>query len=144
MSLNKYYCSAVIYPSLIAILLTSAFSVIDNHDYQSEWLTPNSVIFISILTVILYSLLICGLALTIFLNRYEKIGGNPLLKTLSWFLLPGGCISIALLNDISHRLKYEMEFDTSFIYVLLLNVPFILGIIRSYLKFTRTDSAELN
>lgn len=139
MLLNKYYRIGVIYPSVVVVLLTIVFSIINDHNYKSEWLTAESVIFMSIITAIIYCLLISGLSLTIFLNKNRKVHTSKILTIITWFLLPFGCITIVLIHDIKHRLKYDSEFGSDFLHLLLMNVPFIFGLIWTYTKFRKNN-----
>lgn len=139
MALYQHYRNAVIYPSFSVVLLMIVFSTIDNYNYKSEWLTAGSVIFMSIVTGIIYSLFISGLSLTIFLNKHEKFRTNNTLTALTWFLLPFGCIATVFIHDIRHRLQYETEFGSDFMYLLLMNIPFIFGLIWSYIKFRKNN-----
>ena len=144
MTLYKYYRNAVIYPSLLMILLTMGYSVIDNYHYESDWLTADFLIFIALGTSIGYSLIISGLSLTIFLNKYEKVRSNKVLNALSWFFLPFGCIAIVFVYDIYLRQKYEVGFRSDFMYLLLMNIPFIFGLIWTYIKFQRSTYSPEN
>ena len=139
MSLVQHYRNAVLYPSLVIILLSIIFSIIDNYNYKSEWLTAESVIFLSIVTAIVYSLIISALSLTIFLNKFEKVKVNNVLTALSWFLLPFVFITIVFIHEIRVRVNYEEEFGSDFIYVLILNIPFIVGLIWSYFRYRKIN-----
>lgn len=139
MALSKYYRIGVIYPSVVVILLTTIFSIINNFNYKSEWLTAESVIFMSVIIATIYSILISVLSLTIFLNSHAKVNTSKILTALTWFLLPFGCIAIVLIHDIKHRLKYENGFGSDFMQLLLLNVPFIFGLIWTYIKFRKNN-----
>jgi len=86
MKVNQHYKQAVFYPFIVVMLFTFVFSIFDNYNYKSEWLTAGSVIMLSIFWAFLYSLFICGLSLTILLNKFEKIRTNSLMAILSWFL----------------------------------------------------------
>jgi len=142
MSLNRYYKIAALYPSLFVMATVIIFSIIDNHDYKSEWLTADSVIFLSIAYAFVYCLIICGLSATIFLTRFEKIRTSTILTVLSWFLLPFSFIAIVFIHEISFRIKYESKFGDDFIYVLILNLPFVFGLIWSYLRYRKSISAS--
>ena len=146
MTLAQYYRNAVIYPAILVFFIISVFSIIDNSDYQSEWLTAESVIIMSIVYSLVYSLLICGLATTIFLNKYEHLNQSLIWSALSWFLLPLGCIAVTLIHDINHRTKYESGFGSDFIYLLILTTPFIISLSWTFVKYriTRLPSTKAN
>jgi len=134
---NQYFKNTILYSSLIMIVVMIIFSIVDNYDYKSEWITANFVIFTSIITAILYSLIIGLLSLPIFLNRIERIRRNLILRILSWFLFPFGFIAIVFIHEIRFNIKYnESKFENDFVYVLILNIPFIIGLIWGFLSFS--------
>jgi hypothetical protein len=121
------------------------FSIVDNYDYKSEWLTADFVIFTSIITAIIYSLKIAFLSLTLLLNKIKKIREVLILRILSWFLFPFGFMTIVFFHEIGYDIKYdESEFGYSFIYILIMNILFIIGLIWGFLSFSnylKTNSA---
>ncbi len=143
MSLNRHYKQAVFFPFIIVMLSTIVFSIVDNYNYKSEWLTADSVIMISIIWAFVYSLVIGLLSLTIFLNKFERIKKNELFMVLCWFLLPFGFIAIIINHEINFKLQYEAgKFGNDFIYLIILNVPFVIGLIWSYFNYINTSSAN--
>jgi hypothetical protein len=142
MTLSGYYKKAIFYPSIIIILFTIVFSIIDNYDYKSEWLTADSAISLSILTALFYCLIVSLLSLTIFLNKFKKIKESKTLTFLCWFLLPFGFITIVFIHEINFKLKYQEKFGDDFVYVIILNIPFVLGIIWSYLKYRKMNCGQ--
>src|SRR5688572_14236208 len=100
MTLNKYYRQAVVYPFICVMALVITFSIVDNYNYKSEWLTADSVIFMIVLWGFFYSVIVCVLSLTIFLNKIEKVKDNTFLNLLSWFLLPLSFITLVLNHEI--------------------------------------------
>lgn len=124
------------------MLFTSVYSIIDNYNYKSEWLTASSVISMQITFTFLYSLIISCLSLTIFLNKFEKIRSNSFWGSLSWFLLPFSFIIIVIVHEVNFSLKYEGKLGSDFNYYIILNVPFIIGLIWSYIKYRNTIIAE--
>ena len=142
MTLNRQYRQAILYPFVAVILCTLIYSTLDNYNYKSEWLTAGSVIFLSVIWAFLYSLIISGFALTIFLNKFEKVRTNNLLVILSWFLLPFSFIGVIINHEITFEMKYESgKLGSDFIYVLILNVPFTVGLIWSYFKYRKINRA---
>jgi hypothetical protein len=134
---NVYFKNTILYPSLIVIVVMVVFSRIDNYGYKSEWFTADVGIFISIITAIIYSLIIGLLSLPIFLNRIERVRKNLLLRILSWFLFPFGFIAIVFTHEIIFSIKYtELTSWNNFVYVLILNIPFIIGLIWGFLSFS--------
>ncbi len=135
MTLSGIYTRSVIYPSLILLLVVTVFSIIINRDYKSEWLTREAAIEMDIIAALVYSLLICLLALTVFLNRYESVRSNTYLSALSWFLAPGALICSMFGKAINHYFAvgtpYEIEFAIAF------NLPFAIGLIWGFRRFRR-------
>jgi hypothetical protein len=137
MTLNQYYKQAILYPLLVIVPSIIAYSIIDNYTYKSEWLTADSVISIAIITAFIYCLIISLLSLSIFLNKYELVQRNHILTFLSWFLLPFGFISIVFIHEISFSIEFHTKLGSDFIYVIILNLPFIFGIIWNYIKYIK-------
>jgi len=138
MTPNECYKKVTLYPSILVILVTIVFSVIDNHDYKSEWMTADSVIYLSIVTAIIYCLIISALSTTILLNKFDTIKDNPVLNFLTWFLLPYGFITVFIFHEVNSKIQYDQEFGSDFAYVLILNFPFIVGLIWTYYKYRRS------
>ena len=137
-TLKKYYTIAVIFPSIIVIIAIIIFSIIDTIGYKSEWLTRESVVFAETIFCMVYCAIICILALTIFLNLIEKIRKNIFFSICSWFLLPISFISIVINHEIWFAIEHNAgKIKSDFIPVILLNVPFVFGLIYSYVKFLK-------
>jgi len=137
MTLNEHYKKAVLFPSIFVFVAATVFSIIENYDYKSEWLTADTVIFLSIGTAFIYCLIFSLLSLTIFLNRFNKVKENSWLNFLSWFLLPVGFMTIVFVHEITFKIKYNEKFDSDFVYVVILNLPFLFGLIWSYLLYKK-------
>jgi len=134
--LKKYYIIAAIIPAIIGIIATSIFSIIDTIGYKSEWLTRESAIFMDIIFSTVYCGVICILSLTIFFNQFEKVRKNIFLRICSWFLLPFSFITMVFIHEINvEKIKY-------FIPLILLNVPFILGLVFSYVIFLKKQNLQ--
>ncbi len=136
MKLRRYYMRGVILPAIISISLTGILSIFDNYNYKSEWLTSDAVLFMSLLVAIFHSCIICMLSLTIFLNnKISKPGG---IKTfLSWFLLPGAWILIVVYKTSIHRIYYEPETTEQLFYLITLFLPFVTGLLCTYIVFIK-------
>jgi hypothetical protein len=130
---------AILYPSLIAVLSVVVFSIIDNRNYKSEWLTADTVIMLTTGTALVYSAIISLLSLTIFLNKSAQIKHNTLFSFLSWFLLPFGFMLTVIVREALFKIKSGEKFDSDVIYVALLNLPFIVSHIWAYRRY-RKDS----
>ena len=99
--LKKCYKTAVIIPAIIGIVAITIFSIIDTIGYKSEWFSRESVIYIEFVFSIVYCSIICILALTIFLNLFEKVRKNLFLRIFSWFLLPSSFISMVIIHEFN-------------------------------------------
>jgi hypothetical protein len=142
MNLFYYYRKAVIYPSIFILFFCIVYSIIDN--YNSE--LPKSVIIMSILPSLIFSLLICVLSLTIFLNKFKTLNANLIWNILTWFLLPLVYITIILIHDINNRIRYEFGFGKDFIYLLIMTIPFVIGLCWTFIKYRQkatTDKTQL-
>ena len=135
MKLFNYYRKAVLYPSIFILFFCIVYSFIDN--YKSDPLTFKSVIQMSILPSLIYSLLICGLSLTIFLNKLKKLNKNLIWNLSAWFLLPFVYISIILLHDIEYRIKYDFGFGNDFLYLLIMTIPYVIGLCWTFIKYRK-------
>ncbi|UCH15139.1 MAG: hypothetical protein JSV22_04025 [Bacteroidales bacterium] len=133
MKLFRFYRKAVIYPSIFLLFFSTIYSIIDNN--KSEWSTAKSAIVMSVITSSIYFLLMCVLSLTIFLNKFQKLNKNLFWNILTWFLLPFGYITIVLIFDIKNRIKYEFGFGNSFIYLLIMTLPFVIGLCWTFMKY---------
>ncbi len=139
MTLGKSYKKATLYPSLIIIFATVIFSIADNYNYKSEWMTASSVIFLSIIVAFINCLVISLLSTTIFLNKIPEIKNNRFLNFLSWFLLPLGFITVLLVHEIKFNIKYHEKFGSGFMYMIILILPFVIGLISSYYKYRKAQ-----
>ena len=135
MKLFNYYKKAVIYPSIFILFFCILCSSIDNYFYKNEWLTAKSEIIMSIITSLIFSLIVCGLSLTIFLNKFAKINKNLIWNIVSWFLLPIAYITIVLIYNIKTRIKYDFGFGNDFIYLLIMTLPFVIGLYWTFNKY---------
>ena len=133
MNLFKYYRKAVIYPSIFILFFCIINLIIDN--YNTEWATTKSIFIMSISTSLIYSLLICLLSLTIFVNKFEKLNKNLIWNTLFWFLLPFAYISIIWIHDIKNRIRFKFGFGNDFLFLLIMTIPFIIGLSWTFIKF---------
>ena len=133
MKLFSYYRNAVIYPSIFILFFCIINSIIAN--YESDGLTDYSTIVTSIITSLIFLLLICGLSLTIFLNKFEKYNKNLIWNILTWFLLPFFYITIIFIHDIKNRIKFEFGVGNDFLYLLILTLPFVIGLCWTFIKY---------
>lgn len=137
MNMFKYYTRAVIYPSLLIQFIVVIYSAAVNYNYESEWMTAVSVIFETILVSFFFSLIMCCLSLTIFLNQVEEMSRKLIWNLLTWFLLPYGFIAIILIHEIEFALRYESGFNNAFIYALILTVPYLISFGYTFMRFRK-------
>lgn len=135
MKLFNYYRKAVIYPSLFTLFFCIIYSILDNYNFKSDWQTAKSLIKVAIVFSFIFCLLMCGLSLTIFLNKFKKLGKNLIWNILTWFLLPFGYISMVLIHDIENRIKYAFGFGNDFIFLLMMTLPFVIGLCWTFMKY---------
>ena len=140
MRLFRYYRNAAIYPSLFVLVFSVIYTILDNH--KSELTTDKSEIMMSIVPSLIYLLLMCGLSLTIFLNRIQKLHKNIFWNVLTWFLLPVGYIAMVLIYDINIRIHYDFGFGRGFIYLLIMTLPFIIGLCWTFVKYRQRASMD--
>jgi hypothetical protein len=141
MTLARCYRNALIYPSLITLIGVAIFWVIDDTYSKIKLMPGDAEFFFTLAVVSVYCLLMAGLCLPIFLNKFERIRSNWLLSFLSWFLLPFGVIVILTFSGGEFNTKNDIKYTTEgILFVLLLNLPFIAGITLSYWRFRKTVS----
>ena len=139
MNLFKHYRKAVIYPSIFILFFCIINSIIEN--YNTEWLFAKSAIIMSISTSLIFCLLISVLSLPIFLNKLKKLSRNLIWNILVWFLLPFVYISIIWIHDIENRIKFEFGFGNDFFYLLIMTIPFVIGLSWTFIKFRQEIAA---
>jgi len=135
MNLFSYYKKAVIYPSLFTLFFSIIYSILDNLNYISEWQTFKSLIIVAIVFSFIYSLIMCALSLTLFLNNSKKINNNLVWNILTWFLLPFGYILMVFIQDIKNRIKYTFGFGNDFIFLLIMILPFVIALCWTFVKY---------
>jgi hypothetical protein len=133
MKLFRYYRKAVVRPSLFVLFFCIVYSIVDN--YKSEWHTAGTAILMSVITSVIYTLIMCMVSLTIFLNKFQKLSKNILWNILTWFLLPAGYIVIVLINDIKNRINFDLGFGQGFIYLLIMIIPFVISMVATFIKY---------
>lgn len=139
MTLKKYYINSALYPGLLALLMTVIFFIIDNKNYKSELVTYESLAFVTMVVALAYCSSLAILCLPIFLVKLKTVQNSRLLIALCWFLLPFAWILMVFIRDIKLRLMHNEDFDSDFVHVVLLNVPFIVGLIWTYLDYRKNN-----
>jgi len=136
MKIFKYYRNAVIYPSLFILFFSIINSVLKNG------LTDNSEFVASVITSLIFCVLMSGLSLTIFFNKINKYGTNLLWNILTWFLLPFFYLTIIYIHDIKTRIKFEFGMGNDFLYLLIMTIPFVIGLIWTFIDYRQTITAN--
>ncbi len=113
------------------------FSIIDNYYYKSEWLDKGTVIMITILASVIFSIMICLLSLSIFLNKISMIRNSFVLSILSWILLPYSLLIIFLIYQIRLVNRLGMIYMNDFVYVLIMIIPFMISLILTFIKYRK-------
>ena len=135
MKLLSYYKKSVINPSLFTLFFSIVYSILDNFNYKSEWQTFKSLIIIAIVFSFIYSLIMCVLSLTIFLNKFKRLNNNLIWNILTWFLLPFGYIFMVFIQDLNNRIKYTFGFGNDFIFLMIMTLPFVVALCWTFIKY---------
>ena len=134
MTLTRIYRRSVVYPGIIEVGFIIAYPPIDR-DYKSEWMTSESLSELAFIPALVYWVLICLLALPIFLNRYPRVSSDNILSVLSWFLLPGGFICALLIKVVTKYSNAGSIYEIA--YTITYNLPFVAGLIWGFWKYRR-------
>ncbi|MCB0430070.1 MAG: hypothetical protein H6585_02245 [Flavobacteriales bacterium] len=132
--LKGWYVHAAVYPSIAMVVVCTIYSVWNNRDYQSEWLTSMAVVRMMFLFALVYGVWMCLLALPMWLNKNERVRNNGLLNTITWWGCPLGNFMAWTLYVVR---VIQMKNDSAwpvFIYALILNLPYILSLARTYVQ----------
>jgi len=141
MELSTIFKKAVLVPAVIAVAATIIYSVVDNYNYKSEWLTADFVIFYSILISVAYLSIICLLSLSIFFIKLPVVKASKILTVLSWFLLPLTTVFIVISYALKTQIGQENAFGDGFWYVVIFNLPSVIGLGWGYYKYVRVKDA---
>jgi len=113
-------------------------------NYESAGLTDISAILMPIIISLIYCLLMSLFILTIFFNKLKRLNNNLIWNILSWFLLPFFYFTIIFIYDIDIRLKYEFGFGNDFLYLLMMTIPYFIGLCWTFIKYRqRITSANI-
>lgn len=122
---------AVINPSLFILFFCIIYSIIDNYGSQGS----AKSVMMSFFPSLIFALLMCGLSLTIFLNKIQRFNKNIVWNILSFSLLPFAYITLILVHDIKTRIKFDFGFGRDFFYLLIMIIPFVIGSSRAFIKY---------
>ena len=140
MTLTTHYIKAVIWPSLWVVILTSIFAYFESRGYKSEWFTAISGIWMGIGVAIFFSALICTASLSIFLVKYKVVLQSKIFVFGAWFILPFGLMSYFIIDNILRKIEYGGLLEFENLLIGILTVPFMAGLISSYIQFIRTNN----
>lgn len=132
-----YYSRAAFIPAGISFFATMIFTIRENQHYSSEWLTRESVIEMAFVYTLGYVIFLCLLCLPIFLVKLDTVKRSRILTFLSWFLLPVSWMTAVFIHELRFDLQYGGKPDSDLLYVALLNLPYLAGLIWTYISFTR-------
>ena len=136
MTLSGIYRRFVILPAIFLVIFAVIYSIIENRNYKSEWLTKEAAIETDILAAVIYCALICVLSLTMYLNKINRVRSSNILSPLSWFLIPVGFMCVVLAKAVNEYITVESSFES--LMALIFNLPFTICLIWGYIKFKRT------
>jgi hypothetical protein len=141
MELSTIYKKAVLVPAVIAVAATVVYSVVYNYNYKSEWLTADFVIFYSILISVAYLSITSLLSRSIFFIKLPVVKASKILTFISWFLLPLTPVFIVMYYALKTQIGQENAFGDGFWYVVILNLPNVIGLVWGYYKYARVKDA---
>lgn len=139
MNLRTCYKYAAIIPSVLAvtgyIIYAIIYVVFDlGRDYKSEWIDANAFLPLVAFMVLVNSIITCCLSATLFLNAYSPVRNNAFLSFLSWFLAPMLWLGKLLLHQLINSEDY---FDEDSITIWATTLPFILGLLGTFILYRR-------
>ncbi len=141
MKLFRYYRNAVLYPTIFVLLFSAAYSVISNM-YSNDFANYQAILM-SVIPALLFSLLMCLLSLTIYLNRIRKVVSSTIMNILTWFLFPLLYVIIIFIQDLTARVRLDLGFGVDFLYLLFMTIPFIVGLVLTFVKFRQQIPANI-
>ncbi|OOQ60212.1 hypothetical protein [Mucilaginibacter pedocola] len=140
--LFKFYSKAVIGPSVFVLLANIIYAIAYARlsNYKSEWETADSNAKYMLIFGVFNSVVIGILSLPIFLNTYPSINSNPLLRLLSWFLLPATWHMFIFWVSSQDYSASEDLIENPFILAAINTWPYILGLWFTYKQFHKQIS----
>lgn len=140
MNLRTCYKYAAIIPSLLAVTGYIIYAIIYvafdlGRDYKSEWLTANALLPLTVLIVFINAIFTCCLSATLFLNAYRGVRSHAFLSFLAWFLVPMLWLGGLLINQ---QINSEHYFDEESIFVWFNTLPYIFGLLVTFIRFRKS------
>ena len=139
--MRLWYFKATVYPSLLTFLGTFIWSAIENRNYKSEWMTGSSTNGLAAMMSLGYVICVMLLCLPIFLVNNKVVQRSAILTFLCWFGLPVGAMAAIFIFEIRFDLKYGGGVGDDIIYIILLSVPYLTGLIWSYMAYRKASRA---
>jgi hypothetical protein len=145
MNLKKLNKQSIIYPGYVLLIIATVYSLIfnlsdtqSNHEHMYFWYEK---VVMDIVAAIFFSLIIGALSVTIFLNNYNSIYKNRKFSMLTWFLFSFSFIALVIGKAINEYMDVNSIWEL--IYALLASSPFVIGLIRGYIKFKTLNNVNL-
>lgn len=142
MMLIGLYRNSMLYSAIINLVGSIAFTVWENRNYTSEWLTSNGILPFVFITDIIFTVFFAIISSPIFLNTYNIIRNNMILSLLSWFLLPVTFTGVLLGYGVKHTMLSGEKDLNYLVYLLILTLPFLGGLIWSFTVYRRQLARE--
>jgi len=136
MKLRRYYMEAVLSPSVFVLLFVVIFTIADSRG--QGWQSSKSALMSAIGTSIVYFIIVCVLALSIFLNRIKGLAGNLVWNLVTWFTLPFAYLIYVVYNDIKNRILYNFGLGKGLLYLILMTSPYFIGLVWSFIKYRQS------
>ena len=133
MKLFRYYGNAVLYPSLFVVLFGIINSITIN--YERGGFADRSALVISVITSLIFSVLMCVFSLTIFFNKIRRLNKYLIWNILSWLLLPFTYLTIVFIHDLKIRITYDFGFGRDFFHLLIMTIPFVIGLCWTLISY---------
>ena len=141
MKLSTIYKKAVLLPAAATVVVMIIYSVTDNYNYKSEWLTADFVVSYSILISIGYLSITSLLSLSIFFIRLSAVKASKVLTLLSWFILPLTPILITTSYEVKMQIESKIRLGEEFWYIVILNLPPVIGLVWGYCTYLKVMDA---
>jgi len=132
----------VIYPSLFVLLYNAVFALL--HTYTGVQEANPALVIVYVVTALLYSLLMCLLALPIFLNKIRKYSRHLAFNLITWFLLPGIYVIIILTADLRDQSRFHFGIGSEYVHFFFMIVPYLLGLTMAFIHYRRSLSHEVS
>ena len=144
MNVTKYYKNSVVVPSLliITVYVISAIFLALYNDFKEGWLQSQSSMVNPVVMALPHAVIICILALPVFLNHFSKIRSNPEVRMITWFLLPGIYFCYVWIMKSPYILNEDSVSELDYIYLLSVTLPYIISLIVNYIKFKNEMGIE--